>query len=244
MLDSISPERSDAVARAARRAQGTWSHPAAFTIAISRQAGANAAAIAEAVARRLGWPLYDHELVARIAREMGYSTHLAGTVDERRPDWWRRCLQALGVPAGVSPDDYVCRLVRVLLRLAETGRCIVVGRGAAQLLPEGNTLRVWLGGPRAKRVQGIQDRFDLTPEEAARWVDATDERRAQFVRQHFLRDPDDPTGYDLMLDSTRLSAEECADLVVTVLGDLKRQAAQPMGLARREAPSAGTPVGV
>jgi len=36
-----------------------------ITIAISRQAGSSGADIARAVGARLGWPVYDHELLTR-----------------------------------------------------------------------------------------------------------------------------------------------------------------------------------
>src|SRR5262249_43681216 len=39
----------------------------AFTIALSREAGTYGAAIARAVADRLGWPVYDSELLQRIS---------------------------------------------------------------------------------------------------------------------------------------------------------------------------------
>ena len=43
----------------------------AFTIALSREAGTYGAAIARAVADRLSWPVYDSELMQRIANELG-----------------------------------------------------------------------------------------------------------------------------------------------------------------------------
>jgi cytidylate kinase len=106
---------------------------------------------------------------------------------------------------------------------------VIVGRGAAQILPEATTLRVRLGGPKAGRVKAIRDRFDLGAEEAERWVTETDRRRTGFVRDHFHKDPDDPANYDVTLNTCRLGVGDCADLIVTALEQLK-------GL--REAPAA------
>jgi hypothetical protein len=51
--------------------------PLAFTIAISREAGANGSALGRLLGERLGWPVYDYELVERIANDMGLRSELA-----------------------------------------------------------------------------------------------------------------------------------------------------------------------
>jgi hypothetical protein len=60
---------------------------AGFTVALTREAGALGTTIAHALGERLGWPVYDHELVERIAREMGLRASLLESVDERRRHW-------------------------------------------------------------------------------------------------------------------------------------------------------------
>ena len=46
--------------------------PAAVTIAIAREEGADGTAIGQRVAERLGWQVYDHELLHRIATPSAY----------------------------------------------------------------------------------------------------------------------------------------------------------------------------
>jgi hypothetical protein len=43
---------------------------APFTIALSREAGTYGAAMAREVGNRLGWPVYDSELLGRIAEDL------------------------------------------------------------------------------------------------------------------------------------------------------------------------------
>ena len=50
-----------------------------------------------------------------------------------------------------------------------------------------------------------------------RWVARTDQERNAFVHSHFHKDPTDPHEYDLVLNSSRLSVDECADCVVAAL---------------------------
>src|SRR5262245_36640969 len=71
--------RSEHVTEAFLRAAGHHDsviaehHPAApqlFSIAISREAGTRGPAVAAAVAERLGWKVYDHELLEQVARDL------------------------------------------------------------------------------------------------------------------------------------------------------------------------------
>jgi cytidylate kinase len=78
-------------------------------------------------------------------------------------------------------------------------------------------LRVRLVGPREERIHRVRDRLGVSRAEAARWVERTDHDRARFVRDHFHKDPADPAGYDLVLNSSRFSAVECAELILDAL---------------------------
>ncbi|MFO0845275.1 MAG: cytidylate kinase-like family protein [Gemmataceae bacterium] len=191
-----------------------------WTIAISRQAGADGPAIARAVGERLGWLVYDRELVDVIAYDMGLRTKLVESVDEKRPGWLASLMQAIGSP-DITPSDYARHLKYVLTGLAGCGECVIVGRGAAQILPRTTTLRVRLVAPEDSRVGAIQQRFDLTEQEARRWVEKADWERERFVQTHFHRDVNDASLYDLVLTTSRLGVAGCADLIVAALEQLQ-----------------------
>src|SRR5436189_2636892 len=74
-------------ATALAKSEGNVGAPSALTIAISRQEGTNGTAVATKVAERLGWHLYDREILRRIADEMGLRTSLLESVDEKGVNW-------------------------------------------------------------------------------------------------------------------------------------------------------------
>jgi cytidylate kinase len=225
MGGNTSSERlAEALARASSHGQPRHAEARVFTIALSREAGANAAPVTRALGERLGWPVYDRELLQRIAGEMGVRASLLESMDERSKGWLQECLEAIGSGSTVSEISYARRLVETLLALASRGECVLVGRGAAQLLPPATTLRVRLVGPVADRVKAVRQRFGISEEEAERWVAKTDAERARFVKDHFRKDPADPRLYDLVLNSARLSASECADIIVEALHWLQARA--------------------
>ena len=63
-------------------------------------------------------------------------------------------------------------------------------------------------------------------EETARHIEATDRDRAEFVREHFRRDVADPRNYDLVLNTSRFTVAECADLIIESLRRLESHAAR------------------
>jgi cytidylate kinase len=190
------------------------------TIAIAREAGCPGSSVAQEVGRRLSWPVYDKELLEHISQESGIRLSLLESVDEQPQGWLRQGMQALfGVPT-ISEQGYVYRLAEALLSLSKIGRCIFVGRGAPHILPDETTLRVRLIAPRDFRVAAYAQRFNVSPEEAARKVDATDHDRTAFVKHHFRHDPTDPLKYDLVLNMARWSVGDCADLIVDAVHHL------------------------
>ena len=192
--------------------------PPPLTIALSRQAGTPGTSVAREVGARLGWPVYDHELLQRIAQEMGLRVLLLESVDERRQSWLRECIEAFAsapVPGEyVSESAFVRHLTETVLSLGTHGGCVIVGRGATQLLAPQSTLRVRLVGMLADRVAAVSRRFGLSPKEAERRVQEIERERLHFVRAHFHKDPADPANYDLILNSSRWSVAECAELVI------------------------------
>src|SRR5262249_14847401 len=207
--------------------------PPAFTVALSRQSGAGGGTIARAVGARLGWSVYDRELLQKIGDEMGLQATLLERVDEKRESWLGECLEALASTPSVNESAYVRRLVKTILALAVQGECVIVGRGAAQILPPEITLRVRLIGPRQARIAARQRQLGISEEEARRVVDATDHQRTDFVRDHFHRDPTDPENYDLVLNSQRFSAEECAELIIEALHRLQLRASKSQSVHGR-----------
>jgi CMP/dCMP kinase len=193
-----------------------------ITIAISRQAGARGADIGRAVGALLNWPVFDRELLTRIANEKGLHPRLLEHLDEHPVNWLEEIL------AGLSKNNptevtYLRPLLQLLASLAKEGHCIIVGRGAAQALPRESTLRVRIVAPRAARVAVTANRQGVSQAQAEQWVDMTEKERDRFVKLHFLKDPGNLLEYDLILNSARFTNNACAALIVQAARLLEEQ---------------------
>lgn len=234
MLDHHIPESAEALVRAyahwqrRRRAALPYAEvvgPASphITIALSRQAGAGGNTVAEAVAGQLGWTVYDHELLERIAQEMHVRVSLLDSVDERHASWLEQQVEAFSHVPYVTESAFFRHLVETILNLGVHGECIIVGRGANFILPARSTLRVRLIADLDDRISFMADEFGLGRQDAARLVRETDRSRMHFVKEHIHQDLADPLHNDLVLNTSRMSVAECADVIVSAVRGMQRR---------------------
>src|SRR5262249_57025902 len=87
------------------------------------------------------------------------------------------------------------------------------GRGAGFFLPAETTLHVRVIAPLDDRIAYMSQWLRLTVEEATERVRLRDARRAEFLTTHFHRQPGEPHQYDLLLNSSLLGEELCAELI-------------------------------
>jgi cytidylate kinase len=191
-----------------------------FSIAIAREAGSGATAIAQEVGRRLGWPVYDRDLVDHIAKEMGLRAGLLESLDERHTSWMSEAMQqflATTATPYVGESNYVRHVAETILALGTHGECVIVGRGSAMILREETTLRVRLVAPFKDRVARTAAVLNLDHAAAAKRLEQLDRERTQYIRDHFLKHPEDPHFSDIVLNTSRFSLNACADLIVDAL---------------------------
>src|SRR5262249_18338347 len=199
--------------KAAATSSDCPSAPHLMTIALSREAGTQATAVGHELGARLGWPVYDHELLETIAQDLGVHARLLESVDERRVSWLKEAFERFLEVPQVSENAYVHRLVKTVLALGCHGECVIVGRGSAFILPLKTTMRVRLIAPLPVRIANISERLGVPRAEARRQLEAIDRERTAFIREHFFKDPTESRHYDLVLNFARYGIAGCTELI-------------------------------
>lgn len=232
-MSSTSPLESSNEQRAVRhweRRRQLWERSATraaestTTIAISRDYGAGGRAIAQEAAEALGWPLYDRELVDKIAHDSGMQEKLLEDLDEKCPNWLAESLEGFAFTKHVSGAGYAVRLRKTLMALYCHGECIVLGRGAPQILPPQRTLSVRLIAPDKFRIAQIAKELGIPEKDAHAKIREVDGGRLAFVRNYFHKDPADALAYDLIINTSRFDTGACVDLILSALSSKQPQA--------------------
>lgn len=187
--------------------------PYALTIALSREAGARGGAIGRRVAQKLGWQMFDRELLEYMAQDGVVRQGVLDNLPSEAADWAEGRLQTLLREQNLSQHPAILSLARVVLALGAQGEAVLVGRGSGFILPRASTLHVRLAAPLDERIAYMSQWLRLSLEEAAEMVRLRDERRTEFLQTHFHRQAGDVHQYDLLLNTSLLGEDVCAELI-------------------------------
>ncbi len=202
-------------------------------VTIAREYGSGGAELGRLVAAKLGWELLDRQLVDRVARIAGLDPKTAASLDERAHRWWQFALAGVSHGAlysysapdclGVIDESSVHGLtMRLIQRAADSGKCVIVGRGAQAFL-QGRTdvFNVLAYAPVEERARRLRARHgDCSDVHAL--IRQMDGQRAKYVREYYGRDWLDRTLYDLCIN-TALGLEVAAELITTAIGLVKKE---------------------
>jgi cytidylate kinase len=183
--------------------------PQGLSIAVSREAGARGGTIARRVASKLGWQVYDQELMEYMAQDSVVRQGLLDGVSPAGVAWAEARLAALHL----GPEAAINNLARLVLALGAQGEVVLIGRGAGCILPPETTLNVRIVAPLEERIAYMAQWLRLPLAEATDKVRSRDARRAELLEIHFARSPGDVHQYDMVLNSSLLGEEACADLI-------------------------------
>ncbi len=167
----------------AERRRALRTGPASMTIALSREAGARGGTIARRVGRKLGWQVYDQELLEYMAQEAIVSQGVLDAPSATPADWTETRLQQLIREGIVSEHPTIVNLARVILALGAQGQAVLIGRGAGCLLPRETTLNVRIVAPLRERIAYMGQWLRLSEEEAAERVPHARRAPARIHRQ-------------------------------------------------------------
>jgi cytidylate kinase len=186
--------------------------PASLTIAVSREAGARGETIGRRAGKKLGWQVYNQEMLEYTAQE-GASRHIIAHLPPVAARWAEERLEVLLREQNLSQHPKIADLARIVLALGAQGEVVLVGRGAGCILPAESMLHVRIVAPLSDRVAYMSQWLRLTEGEAEEQVQLRDKRRAEFIETHFHRQPGEVYQYDLILNSSLLGEEVCAELI-------------------------------
>lgn len=156
-----------------------------LTITISRQFGCEGYPLAESLKagleKRTGepWTVFDKALIERVSRETHLSEQLLSNIGDQS-----HLLDKFAnlMPGWRTHSEAYEQLARYILRIAQEGNAIIVGRGGAvvaQSLP--NCFHFRLEAPLEHRVGAIQQRLGLGRDEAAALVEEHQRNRERFI---------------------------------------------------------------
>jgi cytidylate kinase len=181
-------------------------------ITLEREYGSGGGEIAEKVAARLGWKLWDQLLTEEIARRMDCDCRVVKEHEEKRDPVYYRLFKSfmrgsfegsLNAPRLKMVDSDCIREVvqQILPKIADGGNCVIVGRGSAYYLgSRRDAFHVFIYAPFEERVRRLQA-TGKSEKEARELAETVDRDRADFIQQHYKVEWPDRHRFHLMVNS-------------------------------------------
>ena len=204
----------------------TDTHNTKFVITIGRQYGSGGREIGRLVADMLGIKYYDKELLTESAKAAGVKPELFEAADERTPSFFSNLWSFnLGFNSGsyllgsspLSDDNIYRAQSNVMKDLAERSSCVIVGRSADYVLRNHpHLISVFIHSTVEARIIRIMNRSsDIDSAEKAReTADKKDKLRASYYNFYTDKTWGSSMSYDLSIDSSKLSSEAVAKIIV------------------------------
>jgi cytidylate kinase len=206
-------------------------------VTISRQTGCGAHVVGEKLAEFLQthgpntgspWTVFDRNIVEKVLDDHNLPRRLARFMPEDRISGITDTIDDL---FGLHPPFWtlVHKTAITILRLAEQGNVVLIGRGANIITSKlDHAFHVRLVGSLERRVEHIQQVQGVGKEAALKFICEEDRGRQRYFKRYFGKDLDDPLLYHLVLNTDIVSYEETARIIGEVaLHHLQRKTAEP-----------------
>ncbi len=161
------------------------------------------------------WTVFDRSLIEKVLEDHHLSKRIAEFVPENHKSMLTDTVEEL---LGLHPSSWtlVEQTAETILHLAQMGYVILVGRGANVITSKlQNVFHVRLVGSLEKRIERVQQVYDLGRLDALAFLEKEDKGRRRYLKDHFHRNIDDPTLYHVIVNTDRISY----DATARMLGD-------------------------
>ncbi len=196
------------------------------TVTIARRMGSGGTYIGRVIAERLGLRYVDREVLQLAAEQLGVECSDLEPNRERVAGFWERFLGSLsfGPPEGTyAPPPVLTYSDRalfecqtgILRELAAREDCVIVGYGAAYVLPRhARMVNIFFHAPLAYRVRRVMELYGAEKERARAMVGESDRLRARYFREMTGRDWSCADNYHLCVDTSMSPLPELAERLV------------------------------
>ena len=156
-------------------------------ITIGREFGSGGRTIGREVAKKLGIPCYDQELIEKMAEESGFTPEYVEKESENASlgSWAASALGMDGTYTAPTNQDRLWAVQsRIIREIAEKESCVIVGRCADVILEAYHPLNIFVYADMAAKIARCQERApegeNLTVKELERRIRQVEKGRRQF----------------------------------------------------------------
>lgn len=190
-------------------------------ITIERQYASGGNEIGRRLAEKLGYKLYDRNILMEAAKNLKIPSIYIENLEETPSGSFLFNLSKTPLGGG-NADEKNLSLTeklfaeekKIIENAAKEGGCVIVGRAAGYILREDeNCLRVFIHADKTKRVKRAVEKEGLKESEAEAVLKKIDKRRSGFYNSVTKWEWGNPQFFELYLNSGKLGIDLCVKLL-------------------------------
>lgn len=205
-------------------------------ITVEREYGSGAGTIAQKLADRLGWTLWDRQITCDIARRLKCDVQAVEQREERLDSTFYRLAKIFmrgsfeesytGPGMELLDAEGLSRLFeKVIKEIAAKGKCIIVGRAAPYFLRDRpNTFHTFIFAPYEEKLRRLLAQGS-TRADAEHLLETVDVERAAFIRRYYNKIWPQRDLYHMMINS-KVGDQAVMNLILTEIDMLDRTASE------------------
>ena len=195
-----------------------------YVVTINRMCGCGGVQVGESLSRKLHISMYDKKLLRMASDDSGIDENLFARADEKlRATPLFRITRKVYSGELIRPQsgDFTSDhnlfnyQAKVLRELANQESCIVIGRCADYILKNHpRIVRVFITADEETCAVRETERYGISMKEAYEKCERKNKERANYYKYYTDQTWCHAGNYDLCLNSSHLSYDECADMIV------------------------------
>ena len=191
-------------------------------VTVSREYGSGGRLIGACVAKKLGVPMYDKEIIDMAAIESGLSKEIIESAELRAQSSFSYLLssalsfgESFGVDTLSMNEKLFLTQYDIISDIGKRGEGVIVGRCADFVLKdvEGVT-NVFIHASLEARIKRVIEQYGAKPGEAEKLIAKYDKARRNYYNYHTSLKWGEYSNYDLSINTDNLSDEDAADLII------------------------------
>lgn len=189
-------------------------------VTLSRTVASGGGRVGRLLGERLGWPVFDREILQSMADDDRVRARIYENLDEREVSWLEDAVRWL-MRGDFKREDYFYRLSETVLALARRQTAVFLGRAVDCILPADKGLRVRITAPHDRRVAEMARRLGAPESQAGAELERIDKERDEYRRTYFSTATQDAVDFDLILNLARFDTEQAVEVILTALRQRK-----------------------
>ncbi|MDR0618061.1 MAG: cytidylate kinase-like family protein [Endomicrobium sp.] len=195
-----------------------------FVITISRQYGSGGLLIAEKLSKCLNIKYYDKNLLLIAAKKSGLKEEILEQFDEKKRLFFLENLTEFNNNIkNLALNDTIFQIQSDIIKaLARKDSAIFVGRCADYVLRDiRNCINIFIYANLQDRIKRIAEKSNISEDEALKQINITDKERSKYYNYYTGKVWKNIDSYDLSINSSILGINDTANIIASLVKELK-----------------------